>query len=370
MSVKISNLVKNLLNRLLLYSMKTILTFALFLLFTSIFAQSTIRVQNGQNLQTAIDNATAGSTILVDGGSYGAVTLTKRITLIGAGAFVANPSIIPSIAFNNGSDNSALIGFKVTYNSSNAVLINNNVSNILIKSNYILGYLQTPSNSCTTNCNPINNLSIIHNVIYILVLNTYGSQISNCIIRNNIINQISGGNINFTFTGTIIFNTISAHYLQSSTYIFDQGYISCIGNNSSSRTIKNNIFIESAYNAGNYSSNYCPTSPSVVSFNAISDYLGAAYNSSNTISLNRNSLFVGFPTNVAGESLPFQFQLAPNSPARGVGENGVDCGAFGGSDPFPLSGTPTGPYIYELSAPSSVSSGQTLNVTVKARVSN
>lgn len=335
--------------------MKKLYYFCLLLLsFTSLFAQNPIRVQAGQNLQTAIDNADIGSTIQVDGGSFGAITLTKRITLIGAGAFVTNPTIITTIAFNYGSDNSSLIGFKVVDTNGDAVFIYDNVNNILIKNNYIykIGV------GCSLNCGPSNNLSIIHNVI--TWIHNY-TQINNFLIRNNII----GGIVNFKDgTGTISNNTFSLFYLNDSVYILEFGYIMCFLSPSSNIIVKNNIIINPP--SGNQT---CIASQFVVNYNAFTDWTEPAYNSTNTQGLTRNSIFVGFPTNIIGETLPNQFQLAPNSPARGVGENGADCGAFGGSDPFPTTGT-YGPVIYELTAPLSVSSGQTLNVTVKAKVSH
>ena len=62
--------------------------------------------------------------------------------------------------------------------------------------------------------------------------------------------------------------------------------------------------------------------------------------------------------------------LADNSIAKGAGEGGTDCGAFGGDEPYVLSGLPSGPIVYELSMPSQVSGSSTLNVRVKARVQN
>ncbi len=348
--------------------------FVIFILLVSGYslAQTPIRVQNGQSLQTAIDNAPAGSTILVDGGSYGAVTLGKKITLIGAGGFVENPTIITSILFQLGSSNSSILGFKVNGglvdNKFISIKIWDNLDNILIMRNYIPNTIETVSD-----CNPcgsINNLSIIHNLTGGVVLGAMPT-INNFTVKNNILGGFMpvhsccyGSRFgNSIITGVIVNNTFANPIQNYPLYTISPAYINdCYLNQSSSIIFKNNIF----YNDGNYG--ICPFYST--NYNAITaDNGGYPYNSTNTLNVDVNSLFVGFPINISGESLPFQFQLAPNSPARGAGENGIDCGAFGGTDPFPLSGT-TGPQIYELSAPSSVSSGQTLNVTVKAKVSN
>lgn len=68
-------------------------------------------------------------------------------------------------------------------------------------------------------------------------------------------------------------------------------------------------------------------------------------------------------------SLEGQYMLSANSPAKGAGEGGVDCGAFGGDEPYIIGGVPSGPIIQELTVPQ-VTSGSTINVRVKARVQN
>jgi hypothetical protein len=70
-----------------------------------------------------------------------------------------------------------------------------------------------------------------------------------------------------------------------------------------------------------------------------------------------------------------KFQLAAGSPAIG---GGVDiagqkpnCGAFGGNDPYKLSGIPGIPTIYSLSVPTSIPVGTaTMNVTLSTRNNN
>jgi hypothetical protein len=62
--------------------------------------------------------------------------------------------------------------------------------------------------------------------------------------------------------------------------------------------------------------------------------------------------------------------LASNSPAKGSGENGTDAGAFGGDEPYILSGIPSIPSIYQLTVPANVPQGGTLNVQIKAKTNN
>ncbi|MFH0882855.1 MAG: right-handed parallel beta-helix repeat-containing protein, partial [bacterium] len=65
-----------------------------------------------------------------------------------------------------------------------------------------------------------------------------------------------------------------------------------------------------------------------------------------------------------------QWQLAVDSPAEGVGVGGVDCGMFGGNDPYVLSGIPPIPTITHFFAPSTASQASGLNVELKAKARN
>jgi hypothetical protein len=69
-----------------------------------------------------------------------------------------------------------------------------------------------------------------------------------------------------------------------------------------------------------------------------------------------------------GNSTDGQWQLKANSPALGAGENGVDCGMFGGSTPYILSGMPNIPAIYYLNTPMVPS--DVIDVAIKAKSHN
>jgi len=343
--------------------MKQLFTTYFLLVSAYCLAQTPIRVQNGQNLQTIIDNAPAGSTILVDAGSYGAVVLNKRITLIGAGGFSANPTTITKISFNLGSDNSSMIGCKIADSpNQEGVFINFNISNILIKNNYILAGISTPKTYCDSNCGPINNLNIIQNIVAGNIDLYDYTKINNFKIKNNVFGSFTSiphSHENYEpITGEIINNNIMYANQGMNTIDLYAGMITCAVNQGSNVLFKNNIMYFSNY--------YCFHYTYYFNYNILNR---EGLNETNTLVEDFGNFFIGVPLIVGAESLPFQLQLAANSPARGAGENGTDCGIFGGSDPFPLSGA-IGPQIYDLSAPSSVSSGQTLNVTVKAKVSN
>ncbi|HRZ78222.1 MAG TPA: hypothetical protein P5248_12680, partial [Bacteroidales bacterium] len=69
-----------------------------------------------------------------------------------------------------------------------------------------------------------------------------------------------------------------------------------------------------------------------------------------------------------GTSTDGQWKLRTGSPAIGAGENGVDCGMYGGPFPYILSGMPNIPSVYYFLAPAIPSN--TLDVAIKAKSHN
>jgi hypothetical protein len=62
-----------------------------------------------------------------------------------------------------------------------------------------------------------------------------------------------------------------------------------------------------------------------------------------------------------------RYQLKEGSKAKGAGQNGVDCGMFGGSEPYVLSGLPAFPAIYFFEAPDGAGSSNGLPVHIKIK---
>ncbi|RYD82591.1 MAG: right-handed parallel beta-helix repeat-containing protein [Sphingobacteriales bacterium] len=92
----------------------------------------------------------------------------------------------------------------------------------------------------------------------------------------------------------------------------------------------------------------------------------------NQVSVNMNNVVVGGTTG----SLDSRMQLKPGSPAIAAGLTvgtviTPDCGAFGATDPYKLSGIPNIPTIYTMNVPASIPSGSaTMNVTFSTRNNN
>lgn len=142
-------------------------------------------------------------------------------------------------------------------------------------------------------------------------------------------------------------NVIHARYLEvPNSYFANNIYWYTIGGTSSDFTnavVKNNIF------------NTNPTLPPTATYNLVS--------------VNMNSVFV------QGEgSRDSRYQLLSTSPAIGHGVTIAgytpDAGAFGGPDPYRLSGIPPVPTIYSLTVPNSINPGDDLEVTFSTRSNN
>ncbi len=287
--------------------------------------------------QAAHDAASANDTLYLESSSisYGTMTCTKKLTIIGTGYFLgqnpqtqASPSacFIQQVYFNAGSEGSKITG----------VYLNNiflNTSDILVTRCYIYGnsaiYMNTSS--------PIGNIVITQN--FIDAGYTYSTAISFSYPANNILisnNYIRG----YISTSTNFFGIITNNVMD--------GVFSAYN-----AVLKNNIMYNGGFN--NYN---------CISFNNIGHNADFGTQNGNQSNVNMSTVFLGS----TGNSSDGQWQLKPGSPAIGAGEGGVDCGMFGGSLPYILSGMPNIPAIYYMNAPSIPSN--TINVSIKAKSHN
>lgn len=323
--------------------MKHLITLLLALM--TIQLQATIwRVNNAtgvdadfSNLQSAINSATAGDTIYVEGSTLSytnpdnarGIHVYKQLVIMGPGYLLGeNDSTLyrrSSAIINDyiniypGAAGTVIQGLRFnTYAYSAA-------DNVTWKRNYINSYLYlgTYYDSLGTNIdnNTINQL-ITQNYLY-GDLAIYATTTS-CIISNNIIHDHIGADTDDEFY--IINNTV----LYSGTSI--NVYNSVLENNVCTGIIAQNT-------------------------NTLTNNLVDIYST-------QAQHFVG------GALTESQFMLKSTSTGVGAGTDGTDCGAFGGVTPYVLSGLPPIPHIYELIAPISGSSSTGLPVTVKVKTQN
>lgn len=302
----------------------------------------------------------AGDTLYIEPSNTvyntGSFTLTKRLVVIGPGFFLdpantttpGNPGLqvttedseISFMRLGAGSDGTRFLGVTIA-----GAIYFNGASNISFEKVYFptgIHFENGTNDACTIRKCFFNNgvnisnataavitnfvceNNIFYNGAYLSLTNLSGS---GNIVRNN---SVVGGNL-FTLTNTYVANNIFAIGGQSS-------FTNC--------TIKNNLF------------QIAQTLPGTATGNQLSVNMANVYVGGTTGSLDsRAALKAGSPAVAAG--LTIGAVVTP------------DCGAFGATDPYKLSGIPNIPSIYALTVPISIPSGTaTMNVTFSTRNNN
>ncbi|MCX6278289.1 MAG: hypothetical protein NT004_09350 [Bacteroidetes bacterium] len=298
--------------------MKTTFSAVLTMIFIgcAIVAHSTVlRVNNTPaitvpyaTLQAAYDAAADGDTIYIEGSgtSYGSLSLYKKLVIIGTGYFLnenpetqANiaPSTVSQIYCYTGSSGSKFIGLNVggfafyAPNLQDFVVLRNNITS-----------------SLTTNYG-VSNVLVEQNMI-----GSMDGRYENTIIRNN---WFSYMNIYSNNNSLAVFNNVFSYYITLSLAQFYNNIIYATNNNFTNCVTSNNVCSATQLPAGN----------------------------GNQQNVNMNDVFVCYTT-CTGYSTDARYQLKAGSPAIGAGNNGEDCGMFGGGSPYMLSGMPPIPAIY------------------------
>ena len=302
----------------------------------------------------------AGDTLYIEASNSTYATssfvLTKRLVVIGLGYFLdpanvstpGNPGLqvstinsdIQFFRMGAGSDGSKFLGIAL-----GGTVYMNGASNVTFEKVYFSGglYFENGTNDAISvrkcffnNGNSVSSAvaatitnficenCIFYNGSYISISNLSGS---GNIVRNN---SVIGGNV-FTLTNTYVANNIFGIGGQCT-------FTNC--------TIKNNLF------------QIAQTLPVTAS--------------NNQLNVNMANVYVGGSTG----SFDSRSALKPGSPALAAGLTigsvvTPDCGAYGATDPYKLSGIPNIPSIYALTVPVSIPSGSaTMNVTFSTRNSN
>ncbi|HSO89285.1 MAG TPA: right-handed parallel beta-helix repeat-containing protein [Draconibacterium sp.] len=300
--------------------------------------------------ESAHEAAAAGDTIYVDGTgenlSYGNATLTKKLILIGPGYFLnENDSTqankiyarLYSMVIESSAAGTEVYG--LYFYASGTTHLTVKASNVVISRNF---FFQNGYNNIYLNGN-IQNVTITQNYAY-QIHNNSGTA-SNILVANNFIgDRIDMQN---TSNGIFINNVVRYHIhaynsIIKNNIIYGEGSSVVLSEGYSGNTIRNNLFV------GN---------------------LGFTGNSTNKANVNMSEVFVDFDGN-QGYSTDGKWQLKAGGPASGAGENGIDCGMFGGSLPYVLSGIPPVPHIYEAVISTSGSSVSGLPVIIKVKSQN
>lgn len=282
--------------------------------------------------QTACDAPTtlAGDTIHIEpsASGYGSLSITKPLVIIGNGFFLTLDTLLQVspyesycsyISVSGGGSGTVVQGM---YMSSFYFQTNN----ILARRNYVGGYFYI--------YNGANNCTILDNYIA-GGLSEQSGPVSNLNVSNNIINTCS--------------ISLGADYTSG---VFENN--TCVGGGVSlyNFQIDNNIFNTTAFTPNN-----------CVYFNNIGNttQFGTANGNQQNVTM-VNNVFV------ASGTTDGQFVLKGGSPAIGAGSGGVDCGAFGGPNPYKIAGIPNVPTIYKLTVPPTGTTN--INVTISTRSNN
>lgn len=322
----------------------------LFLCFGFLAANATSwRVNNNpaidadfSDLTTAIAAAAEGDTLYIEGTqfNYGDILLNKHLVLIGPGYFLDqndstqvnyNPAKLGLLEIDTVASGSHIYGLSFT----GAVRMGG--SDVVFSRNHLLYYsIQLAWGNHIIGC------VISQNFLEGIGQSNYDAY--NVLITNN---YVDGGiDLNDDCTCTILNNVLGYKIDVFNSVI--KNNITYGGNNGGVIVNENNVI---EYNIMNYQSGAFPPGPG------------------NIEGIDPDNVFVDLGGNL-GYSEDAKWQLKEGSIAIGYGEGGVDCGMFGGSSPYILSGLPAVPHIYEAIVPASGSAASGLPVTIKVKSQN
>lgn len=339
--------------------MKKILLLAFFFVSQSLFAQNILRVNDrtgikGVGVYNSFDAAQKaavnGDIIYLDpsSSSYGSITITKKLTIIGNGFHLANntkasfdrrTAILEGIIFNQGSQNTTLIGLHITGR------VSVNVENISLKRCRLDNAVYIAFN--------VDKFSLTQSLIKnggVTGYNNLGKS-ANCIIANNIF--LDGSSVT-SLSGASIINNVFA----LGVYQFNQ-LEGCIFSNNiiDTGTYTTGIFDKSA--VGNSISNNICTSPA-----------GLPSGSGNINDVNISTIFkISNPWNDIN-TLEANLQLADNSPAKTAGAGKTPIGIYAGVNPYVQSGLPNIPTVTTFNSSGFGTVNTPLKITINVRSGN
>lgn len=298
-------------------------------------------------MSAAISAATPGDTIHVESSSieYGSMTLTKKLIIRGTGYFLNETPPNPKTQHNK--NNASFNSITMAAGSKGSVLEGLSCNTAYLKDSFVTFQRNWVNYLYLSDSRDIAGDTVRHNFINgSILLNSGTYKTRGLFVYNNII----GGQINI----------IASNVANVDGYVINNTFVGGGSFATNNFVYQNNIF---------NSSNFGIYKPANTFLNNVSVDANLPTGNGNITGATLANLFVGGSTG-AGYSSDGRYQLKPGSPAIGAGLlNGVtvDGGAFGGPAPYVLSGMPQMPSIYELSMPTTISSGTSaVTITVSA----
>ena len=303
-------------------------------------------------LQAAHNGAASGDTLYLESSptSYGALTCTKKLAIIGTGYFLGEnqglqasslPSKADAIALNAGSSGTSIEG--LSFNASDIAI---NTNNIVIRRNHFGAFANNIVGSVNIN-NGASNILIVQNFAIIINNNAASTGI---LISNNYLAYFAY--YGETYTGNCLqLNVNTVAIIKNN--IFRRGTVTAYNSN-----ITNNIMYIGFFNgSGNLVSNNIGNG----------NQFGTADGNKSNVSM--ATVFLG-----SGSYDGF-FKLKAGSPAIEAGygstpQTPVDAGMYGGATPYVLSGIPAIPAIYFFANQPVGSNSDPIDVQIKVRSNN
>mgnify|MGYP000846842520 FL=1 len=308
------------------------------------------------SLTAAYNASNPGDTIHLEPSatSYGNFTFAKPLVILGNGFFLGNSAA-------NGNEN---LQYNTTATNCGNITVSSDADGIIIKGLYINILNTSGSNASNTLDNIIIERNRVINgtsVNWTKNLYMVGNYIGNTL--NTGLNSTSGNNANYYIANNVLwsfgFNTTDNGVFENNILTGGSQPVSLEIYNS---IVQNNISATSTtHTFGNCT---------------VRNNLGAGTGGNSYGTLNGNvtsvvmaNVFTDFANSSAAYSGDSRWLLKAGSPALGSGYNGVDCGIFGGNNPYALSGMPNIPSIYEFAAPATVS-GDTISISISSKINN
>ncbi len=309
-------------------------------------AQNLIAVQNGikvqfyASLDSANVHASDGDTLYLPGGSYGSLTVDKRLHIIGVGH---NPdstkatarTIMQGLILNSGAANGSVTG--IYFHGS--IIFNSGFKGYTISRCHILGYITKAAPVKTDS-----NISVTQNIIE---GNFDFSRFSNSLISNNILETLVYVS-NSVFKNNILLlssRNYSYQYLNFNNCRIENNIGYPFGATIENSILNNNINIGSNGSSG--------TNQGSGNFLGIGAF---------------HSIFVNYDSlTMTGENIyKADFHLALHSPYKNAGTDGTDIGIYGGTFPWKEGSIPYNPHIQKNSVSGTTDANGNLKVNIKA----
>jgi hypothetical protein len=316
---------------------------------------------------TAVAAASAGDTIqLYPGVSAYLNSLSTKLVFIGIGYFLTNNTGLQvattpaALSVNNmsaGASGSIFEGLQIYGTTGNAAPIGI-LQNIL----FTRCEIQSLSFSTSTAGDSLKNITFSQ-CYFDVYTNFYNEAANTTISGINYQNCITSTNTFASFyisPGSGLINNIIFENCSGQSPAYETGAISCY--------YRNCIFASEPGAVSGDIYDYCTfaTNNTTHYVTGTSDQFGIAFS---TIFSGGNSIVTGSPT-----PWDASWTLATGSPCIGYGRdfsnNPIDAGAYGGPNPYRLSGIPPIPAFYKLTAPSSSATANPYTITFSVRANN